>query len=605
MVFEWVRQLHENELWSNLIAVAPLALSLGRAATPPTVGQQQQDGGSGSPTLSYRQKQQLICLIADAFYESKEFCRAEALFKESLQLCHQVKKTSKSTKKVGSAASSADDSVAAAAENVSSSSSSVERGTSEIDIKYKLHLCYLRTNQHNMAADILQSIPAKQRTPKVYQALGKVYQQAGMERPAITCFREVLKSCPLALEAAQTLMTLGVKARDIQSLAIDMTSNPSNGLEWFNQWTTAYAAFCNRDYSSAVHSFKQLEDRNPLLRNNLSLLVAIGQCQHYSGEHAQALSTLMSVHRLDPTNLRGMDVLAALLAKEKRLKELEALATKLMAVTEEAPEPWVATGYHCYASKKGTRAVYFAHKACMLQHKNAEALLLKGNVLLDMKKLQDAMTHFREAVTIAPHRYETHEGLVECYLAQSRHREAVSVATSACKALNNSARGLSLLASVLHKDPLQLSMPKAKACAEKALNADPNHLPAVYVLASILEAESHLEGAVVLLKSQLNSHSNTSKLHLMLADLLGKLHDEERAMDHYSIALNLNPRNVPAQEGLQKLEQATDTVSDRTYDIEMDEGAASDDAADLEESETEAIWSDGDLTLAPTSNRSF
>ena len=36
-----------------------------------------------------------------------------------------------------------------------------------------------------------------------------------------------------------------------------------------------------------------------------------------------------------------MDILAVLLAKERRLKELEQLATRLMAVTEEAPEPWI------------------------------------------------------------------------------------------------------------------------------------------------------------------------------------------------------------------------------------------------------------------------
>ena len=42
-----------------------------------------------------------------------------------------------------------------------------------------------------------------------------------------------------------------------------------------------------------------------------------------------------------------------------------------------------------------------------------------------MKKLNDSMNHFREAVTIAPYRYETHKGLVDCYLEQARHREAV------------------------------------------------------------------------------------------------------------------------------------------------------------------------------------
>ena len=45
-----------------------------------------------------------------------------------------------------------------------------------------------------------------------------------MERPAIGCFREVLKSCPLALEAAQALMLLGVKGVEIQELTLESTS---------------------------------------------------------------------------------------------------------------------------------------------------------------------------------------------------------------------------------------------------------------------------------------------------------------------------------------------------------------------------------------------
>ena len=568
MVLEYVKQLHENELWSNLVQLAPFALSFCR---------------SQSPDLTSKSKQQILVYVADAFFEGKEFQRAESLYKEALQ----VKKEQQKAKKTSS---------------VNDKNQAEEcKATSDVEVRYKMHLCYLRTNQHSMAVDILQSIPVKQRTPKVYQALGKVYQQAGMERPAVTCFREVLKSCPLALEAAQTLMMLGVKAKDIQSLALEATSNPSSDMDWFNQWIQAFTAFGNKEYVVAMSKLKALEER-PILRNNIHLLITIGLCQHYNGNHSAALATLQRVHRLEPTNLRGMDVFASLLAKERKHKELESLATKLMAVTEEAPEPWIATGYHCYAAKKGTRAVYFAHRACMLQHRHVEALLLKGNVLLSMKKLQDSMNHFREAVLIAPYRYETHKGLVDCYLDQSRHREAVSVATAACKALNNSPRSLTLLATVLIKDPLQLSTAKAKPLVEKALKADSNHLPAVYLMAKIHEQEMNLEGAIELLRKQLATHS-TCKLHLMLADLLGKTHDEEKAMDHYAIALNLNPRNIPAQEGLQKLEQATDTISDRTYDMDMDEMNSDD--ADLEESETEAVWSDGDLNLAATSNASF
>ena len=60
-----------------------------------------------------------------------------------------------------------------------------------------------------------------------------------------------------------------------------------------------------------------------------------------------------------------------------------------------------------------------------------------------------------------------------------------------------------------------------QVCAERALAADPHHLPAVYVLASVLEADNRIDAAIELLRSHLN-HQSTSQLHLMLADLLGK-----------------------------------------------------------------------------------
>ena len=38
------------------------------------------------------------------------------------------------------------------------------------------------------------------------------------------------------------------------------------------------------------------------------------------------------------------------------------LASQLVSVTDVAPEPWVALGYFCMATRKTTRAVYFAKK---------------------------------------------------------------------------------------------------------------------------------------------------------------------------------------------------------------------------------------------------
>jgi cytochrome c-type biogenesis protein CcmH/NrfG len=79
--------------------------------------------------------------------------------------------------------------------------------------------------------------------------------------------------------------------------------------------------------------------------------------------------------------------------------------------------------------------------------------------------------------------------------------------------LNNSPRGLTLYATVLIKDPLQLSTTKAKPLVEKALAADPNHLPAVYLLAKILEQEMNLEKAIDLLKKQLGNYYIILRYH--------------------------------------------------------------------------------------------
>jgi anaphase-promoting complex subunit 7 len=591
-MFDQIRMMYEANLWSSLTHISPYALAFCGSDSAKT----DFDGSMDTGGKSCRKRQQIIVMIADAFLESKEYKKAEPLYKEAIQLRKQFKNVKRSS---GDLAAVPGPSGPLPASDDSNNDSKLSNNSSDVEVKFKLHQCYLNMNQINQAVSVLQTIPAKQRNIKSNLALGKLYQHAEMERPAIACFREVLKACPMSMEAAQALMQLGVKPREI----IELTNDSGNSMtfDWFNQWIQAFSAFANRDYVASIASLKQLEDTQPLLRNNLHILVTLGQAHHYSGNFPAATLTLQRVHRLDPNHLHGMDILAVLLAKERKLKELEQLATRLMQISETVPEPWIAMGYYCYANKKGSKAMYFGQKACMLHTKSVEALLLKGNLLLDMKKLQNAMDHFREAIQIAPYRYEIHKGLVDCYLAQSRHREAVSVATAACKQLNNSQRALTLFATVLSKDPLHMSTAKAKALLEKALATDPHYLPAVYLLSEILEQEVDTEKAIELLRKQLN-HQSTGKLHQMLADLLAKSHDEEKAMHHYSVALNLDPKNVPAQEGLQKMEHATDTALDATYDLEMEEMNSDD--ADLEESETEAVWSDGDLNLA-SSNVSF
>lgn len=62
-------------------------------------------------------------------------------------------------------------------------------------------------------------------------ALGKLYQQSGQDRSSITAYKEVVKECPLALEAAKGLLSLGVKGAEVSSLMLNSSSNISS-LDW-------------------------------------------------------------------------------------------------------------------------------------------------------------------------------------------------------------------------------------------------------------------------------------------------------------------------------------------------------------------------------------
>ena len=94
-----------------------------------------------------------------------------------------------------------------------------------------MHICHLALKQSVQALLVLQGIPAKLRSVKVNMALGKLYVMNGLERPAISAFKEVIRECPLALEAILALVKLGISYVELVRLIFN--GSPSNSLDWW------------------------------------------------------------------------------------------------------------------------------------------------------------------------------------------------------------------------------------------------------------------------------------------------------------------------------------------------------------------------------------
>ncbi|XP_014664245.1 PREDICTED: anaphase-promoting complex subunit 7-like [Priapulus caudatus] len=549
-VFEQIKLLHDQELHSSVISLASLVLS---------VSEHSQD------VLSTAAKYQTLVYYGEALYEEAEHHRAEPTFRKALQLYKVIMKSKTKAQKPDV--------------------------TSEVDVKFRLHQCHVHMKQFQQAIAVLESITAKQRTPKVNMALAKLYRRTGVERSATTGFKEVLRECPLALDAAVALMGLGIRGVEIASLMTPVISHLSS-MEWLLSWIRAHAHLASKEFTQAATAFSQLDSKTHL-RDNVDVLCSLGEAYYMNGNYKSALTTLERAYSLDPLLLKNMDLLAALLAREKKIKKLEGFANHMMMLTEQAVEPWIAMAHFCMATKKATRAVYFAQKAYTIDSRSMEALLLKGAALLDLRKVSEAILHYREALRINAYRYEAHKGLVECYMASHRGREAITTASATCKQLGQTPRVLTLYASVLDKDPL--TRDKAKSCLEKALKQDPYYTEAVCLMADIHASDQQLDKAISLIRMQLVVESSSSRLHQMFGDFLSRNGEHQEALDQFHIALRLDPSNGKAQEGVQKAEKHGD-MGDCSYaEVDMDDMAESENDADLEGSDGDAVWSDTDF----------
>lgn len=135
---------------------------------------------------------------AESLYYEGRYRRAEAAYRQALL----AKKTVSKSKT-----------------NFNKSQENLSDQFPDNNIKFKIAKCLCEIRKFDEAIQVLQSIPFKQRTPKINFLLGRLY--GNNERSAIAAYKEVLKECPLALDSLESLLSMGVKGIEVNSLVLD------------------------------------------------------------------------------------------------------------------------------------------------------------------------------------------------------------------------------------------------------------------------------------------------------------------------------------------------------------------------------------------------
>lgn len=458
---------------------------------------------------------------------------------------------------------------------------------SEVEIKFKIAKC-LHENLHNKdAASILQTIPQKQRLPKINMLLAKVLNDGNDSKAA---YKEVLKKCPFAFECIESLLNLGVKGNEVQSLIINgISDHPC--FEWVNKYIRGVSEIYNsRKYQEAVVTLSSIES----MKNNPRVLALIGISFYYAGEYDRSYSYLKKSYDLYPFMKEGIQKYALLCDMFKKTRELEViLRPSSYSPYFYTSENWFVMATYLYSCLKFEKAQYFITRVIeQFQSKNVDALILNAKILHGNKKSMEALKSLRDALKYEPHRFEAHRWTIEILLATDKVKDAQNHAMKALKLLGESPRVLTLAASSYLRNPI--AKEKAKPLLQKALEMNEFYAKAVFFLAQILVDDKDTKAAIKLLENTAATTSNV-KINLMLADLYAKSKNLSSALEQYTKVLNIDATNRHALNGLMALGSATTMTTLDTTPTEDEETAENSSRIKNDESENELVWSDVEM----------
>ncbi|CAN1164469.1 Anaphase-promoting complex subunit 7 [Linum perenne] len=497
---------------------------------------------SANPETSPQLKAENLILLGDSLFREREYKRAIHTYKQALQYCKITpKQNSTSTRTSLSTRSSSPNSINVSAIN-------------ENEVKFKIASCHSLLNETRLAISEMEGIPSKARTLQMSLLLAKLFRHSRHNRYAVACYKECLRHCPYVIEAIIALAELGVAAKDINSL-LSQTPYRSgrapfdhvDSNRWLPRYVEAQCCVAANDYRGGLELFAELLQRFP---SNIHILLETAKVEAITGKNDEAIVNFEKVRSLDPYVITYMDEYAMLLKTKSDYTKLNKLVHDLLSIDPTRPEVFVALSV-LWGRKDERGALSYAEKSIRIDDRHIPAYIMKGKILLSLKRPEAAVIAFRGAQDLRSD-LRSYQGLVHSYLAFSKTKEALHAAREAMKAMPQSAKALKLVGDVhaSHSSGRE----KGKKFYESALRLEPGYLGAALALAELHVIEGRNGDAVSLLERYVKHWADDS-LHVKLAQVFAATNMLQEALSHYQAALRLNCQNEAAKKGLERLEK--------------------------------------------------
>ena len=289
-----------------------------------------------------------------------------------------------------------------------------------------------------------------------------------------------------------------------------------------------------------LKNIQKAKDVDPAFPASYQNLVTIYAA---TGKYEKAIEEYTILLRNDPKNIRAMLGLAALY--EIKGQDGEALTHYKKAVETRQPEAFMALASYYRKKNESGKALKTIEEALKIDSRNTAVLEMKGRLLINDKKLKEAVKTFDEIELLNP---EAGVALkIGAYVTMKETEKAVEQARRIIEKHPSSARGYMVLASVYES---QKDYARAIGEARNGVRVDAGNLKALLYLGNLLEVGKDYGQAMSCYTEALRKKPDFVPALFAQGALLDATGKKKEAIAKYRMALEKTDNYVPALNNL-------------------------------------------------------
>eukprot|EP00743_Colponemidia_sp_Colp-15_P008509 GILK01009256.1.p1 GENE.GILK01009256.1~~GILK01009256.1.p1 ORF type:complete len:672 (-),score=137.52 GILK01009256.1:61-2076(-) len=290
--------------------------------------------------------------------------------------------------------------------------------------------------------------------------------------------------------------------------------------------------------AEAVAAFQRLP---PNQYNTSWVLTQVGKAYFEMVNYAKAEEAFKQAHRMDPYRMDGLEVYSTVLWHLKKDIDLSALAQETVECNRLAPQSWCAVG-NCFSlQKEHETALKFFQRAIQVDPSFTYAYTLCGHEYVANEDLDKAVSCYRNALRTDSRHYNAWWGLGNIYYRQEKFELAEYHFRRALALHGRNSVLCCYLGMVMYAGGKR---EEALLVLRKAAEMEPNNPLATFQTANVLMGLNRHQEALEQLQKVRECAPKESSVHFLMGKIFKKLGKADRAMLHFTTALDLDPKDV-------------------------------------------------------------